>query len=268
LFEFLVVSAGFTIAQAAEDPDLVYLHVSAIDRERGRPVRGIAEENFKILEGDKLQKIVSLSQEEVPLAVGILIDAHGEMKPTIKKGVDALTRSLGRQDQIFVAEAGDNRLNDAVLQNLQKVLQLTNKRRALVLVTDRTDPSGYVFTKVKELLRMEDIQLYSIAILKSEGPLPNSSADIFRDLAELSGGNTYVPFSAVEVSDITKKIAAELKNQYVIGYRPANQANDGKWRKIKITAQFIDDKQKIQKPIVRAKSGYYPPLGTAASAKN
>jgi Ca-activated chloride channel family protein len=269
LLAFLVVSAGFVTAQIATDPNLVYLHGGVIDNERGRPIRGISAQQFRILEDNKPQDIVYFSQNDVPLAVGILIDFHGDMKDRTKAGMDTLTRSLTPQDQFFVAETGDTGLNDAVYQNLNRVLQLQSNRRALVLVTDRTDPDGYVFSKVKELLRSQDIQFYSIVASQSGASSPDHRGDKLRELCEESGGISYFPFSIAEANDIGKKIAAELKNQYVIGYRPTNQARDGKWRKIKVTAEVPDDKNKVQKLTARTKSGYYAPAtGGSSSAKN
>ena len=37
-----------------------------------------------------------------------------------------------------------------------------------------------------------------------------------------------------DLPDIATKISMELRNQYVIGYRPSDRAHDGKWRKIKV----------------------------------
>jgi hypothetical protein len=37
-----------------------------------------------------------------------------------------------------------------------------------------------------------------------------------------------------EMGDIAEKISTELRNQYVIGYRPKDLTRDGKWRKVKV----------------------------------
>jgi Ca-activated chloride channel family protein len=49
----------------------------------------------------------------------------------------------------------------------------------------------------------------------------------------------------------------ELRNQYVLGYRPSNAEHDGSWRKIKIR---VDHLPKGFPPLnVYAKTGYYAP---------
>jgi Ca-activated chloride channel family protein len=55
---------------------------------------------------------------------------------------------------------------------------------------------------------------------------------------------------------VATKIGIELRNQYVIGYRPKNPGHDGKWRKIKV--KLIPPKG-LPPLKVYAKTGYYAP---------
>jgi Ca-activated chloride channel family protein len=48
----------------------------------------------------------------------------------------------------------------------------------------------------------------------------------------------------------------ELRNQYVLGYRPVSGAHDGKWRKIKVK---IHPPKGLPPLTVSAKSGYFAP---------
>ena len=57
-----------------------------------------------------------------------------------------------------------------------------------------------------------------------------------------------------ELEDICGKIAVELRNQYVLGYRPTNEAKDGKFRKIRLK---VNPPKGISGLSVRGKSGYY-----------
>ena len=270
LCAILAVSAGFAAAQVAADPNLVYLHVSAFETQYGRPVVGIHEQAFKILENDKLQDIAYFSTKDVPLAVGILVDAQKDIKDRVTAtALAALSRKDRPQDQLFVTETGNTPFNDAIYQNLNRVLQLQNSRRVLIVFTDRTGPNSSSFSKVRELVRKQDIQFYSIAFSEFGRSATDGSWEILRELSESSGGYSYFPGMMAQVTDIYMKIASEVRNQYVIGYRPANQAQDGKWRKIKVTAEMIDNKNKVQKFNVRTRSGYYAPVfAGSSSAKN
>ena len=78
----------------------------------------------------------------------------------------------------------------------------------------------------------------------------------------MSGGNSFFPNSVYNLENICRNIALELKYQYVLGYRSTNAARDGEWRKIKVTAEYPNNKL-----TVRARPGYYGP-GQARAASN
>ena len=54
------------------------------------------------------------------------------------------------------------------------------------------------------------------------------------DVTELTGGRAFTIDNPNDLADVATKIGIELRNQYVLGYRPKNPAHDGKWRKIKV----------------------------------
>jgi len=252
-------------AQIGTDASLVYVRVTATTS-RGQYVTQMRKEFFKILEDNKQQDIVFFSANDDRISTGVLVDARGDMKDRIKAiATSALTAGGHPQDQFFFAEPGEKAFNDALYQGLTKVLQLRNDKRSLVLFTDKNNLS-YSFSKVKDLLRDQDVQLYTIALSQQGETSTDRNVDVLRDLAQLSGGDSFSPYSIASVEGIYKKIALDLRKQYVIGYRPTNQAKDGKWRKIKITAEFVDDQKKVRKIRVRAKPGYYAPTVAGSSA--
>ncbi|MGH9835498.1 MAG: VWA domain-containing protein [Blastocatellia bacterium] len=75
-----------------------------------------------------------------------------------------------------------------------------------------------------------------------------------QDLATRSGGELYRADTLRSLPDAFANIAAELRNQYSLGYYPANQARDGKYRKIQVKVSRKD-------VVVRARPGYRAPKG-------
>jgi Mg-chelatase subunit ChlD len=75
-----------------------------------------------------------------------------------------------------------------------------------------------------------------------------------QDLATGSGGELYRADTLRSLPDAFANIAAELRNQYSLGYYPANQARDGKYRKIQV-------KVSRKEVVVRARPGYRAPKG-------
>jgi Mg-chelatase subunit ChlD len=81
------------------------------------------------------------------------------------------------------------------------------------------------------------------------------TADLYlQDLATRSGGELHRADTLRSLPDAFANIAAELRNQYSIGYYPANQARDGKYRKIQVKVARKD-------VVVRARPGYRAPKG-------
>jgi Ca-activated chloride channel family protein len=273
------------------DVDLVLANVTVTDR-NGRFVTGLERENFKLVEDKVPQEIAYFSSEDIPLSVGIILDVSGSMKDKLKTAVEAAITFMkggSPDDEYFLVEFADKptgtadftndiskiqsrflsskakgrtALFDAVYMGLSKLEQGNNAKRALLLITDGEDNrSRYTFSNVRDFVKEKDVQMYAIGITSgwSDGAAEQGRA-LLRDLASISGGNSFFPTSVYGLEDICRKIAAELKYQYVIGYRSTNTAKDGEWRKIKVTAELPKNKL-----TVRAKQGYYAPSENTAS---
>lgn len=73
-----------------------------------------------------------------------------------------------------------------------------------------------------------------------------------QDLATRSGGELHRADTLGSLPDAFANIAAELRNQYSLGYYPTNQARDGKYRKLQVKVSRKD-------VVVRARPGYRAP---------
>ena len=267
------------------DVDIVLATVTVTDR-NGRFVTGLEKENFKIQEDKVPQEIKYFSSEDIPLSVGIILDVSGSMKDKLKTAVEAAITFMkggSPDDEYFLVEFADKpedaadftndiskiqsrfmfskakgrtALYDAVYMGLNKLEKGNNAKRALLLITDGEDNrSRYTFSNVRDFVKEKDVQMYAIGITNGWA---DSSAEqgrsLLRDLAAISGGNSFFPNSITNLENICRTIATELKYQYVIGYQSSNTAKDGDWRKIKVTAEYPNNKL-----TVRAKAGYYGP---------
>jgi Ca-activated chloride channel family protein len=76
------------------------------------------------------------------------------------------------------------------------------------------------------------------------------------EITQVTGGRTYVINNPNELEDTATKISMELRNQYVLGYRPSMRAHDGKWHKIKV--KLLPPKG-LPPLHVYNKTGYYAP---------
>jgi VWFA-related protein len=57
---------------------------------------------------------------------------------------------------------------------------------------------------------------------------------LLNELAESTGGRHFPVDNLRELPDVAAKIGIELRNQYVLGYTPANTVKDGKYRRVQV----------------------------------
>ena len=72
----------------------------------------------------------------------------------------------------------------------------------------------------------------------------------------MTGGRTFPAASTNDLADIATKISMELRNQYVLAYRPSDHSRDGKWRKIKVKMR---PPKGLPPLTVYSRTGYYAP---------
>ena len=164
---------------------------------------------------------------------------------------------------------GSTALYDAVLLGLQKIADGKHRKRALLLLTDGNDTNSSVkFEDIVKLARKSEVVIYGLGIGHGEkGSIHGGIFDsqvkdtvdmrTLRALADTTGGNAYYLENAHEdgrdrIDESAAEIAAELKQQYTLGYYPTNQKKDGGFRQI-----VVELKDKSLK--VRTKRGYYAP---------
>jgi Ca-activated chloride channel family protein len=268
------------------DVDLVLVNATVSDT-LGRMVTGLEPGNFQLWEDKVEQKIEYFTNEDIPLSIGLIFDATGSMSDKISTARDAAVTFLkmgnpedefflvtfSQQAQLaqdfttdvtriqnhllFTPAKGLTPLFDAVYLGLDKMKSATNKRRALLLITDGEDNhSRYSFADIKEFARERDVQIFAIGIVNPFGELAQGKTGraIIEDLVEITGGRAFFPDSVSELQDICTKIGIELKNQYVLGYHSTNEAKDGKWRKIRLK---VNAPKGLPNLSIRGKSGYY-----------
>lgn len=164
---------------------------------------------------------------------------------------------------------GSTALYDAVLLGLQKIGDGKHRKRALLLLTDGNDTaSSTTFEEITALARKSEVIIYGLGI--GHGEQGSSHSGIFnnqvkdtvdmrtlRALADATGGNAYYLENAHEggrdlVDEAAAEVAAELKQQYTLGYYPTDQKRNGGFRQI-----VVEVKDKSLR--VRTKRGYYAP---------
>lgn len=173
---------------------------------------------------------------------------------------------------------GSTALYDAILLGLQRVAEGKHNRRALMLVTDGNDTSSSVNLETTlNLARKSEVIVYALGIGHGErgsfghadherggiifGRQIKDEVDMnaLRQFAETTGGEAFHLENAHAggrdlVDEAAVQVAAELKQQYLLGYYPSNTHKDGAFRQIKV--ELADQSLRV-----RTKRGYYAPRG-------
>ena len=237
------------------------------------------------------QQIASFSAEDAPASVGIVFDSSASMANKLERSKDAALQffNTSNQDDEFMLVDFNNRPTllspfGAKLETLQDRLMLMegrgrtalfdglylalsemkrahSSRKALVVISDGIDNnSRYTERQVEAALKESDTQIYAIGILDVAAfrwlPGEKSGAALLSRLANMSGGNMFLAKSAAELPDIARKISLELRNQYVISYRPSNLLCDGSWRHINLELVARSGRSSLR---VYTRAGYYAP---------
>jgi Ca-activated chloride channel homolog len=273
------------------DVDLALVNVTVTDP-YNRLVTGLDPDNFRVFENNVEQEIQYFSSEDVPISIGVIFDLSGSMANKVGKAKEAALqffKTANPQDEFFLVSFNDRAevvstftssvedlqsrilsasakgrtaLLDAIYLGLSEMRTARNAKRALLIISDGGDNnSRYNEKDIKRLVREADTQLYSVGIFdpfeyRSRTPEELSGPSLLTEVTELTGGRAFSVENVNELPDIATKIGSELRNQYILGYRPSNKSHDARWRKIKVKLRAPKGLPPLS---VYAKTGYYAP---------
>lgn len=269
--------------------DLVLIPVTVTDP-MNRLVTGLERDDFQIYENNVQQPISSFASEDAPVSIGIIFDLSGSMTSKLIRARESILqfiKTANPQDEFFVIGFNDRpeliedftssvediearlatvrsghrtALLDAIYFGLAKMKEARHERKALLIVSDGGDNrSRYTEGELRAQVREADVEIYSIGIFDPYAPTPEerTGPQLLNDISEESGGRLFRVDDLSEMGDIAEKISTELRNQYMVGYRPKDLTRDGKWRKVKVK---LNPPQGLPPLTVHARTGYYAPL--------
>ena len=273
-----------------QEVELALVNVTVTDP-YNRLVTGLDKENFKVYEDGTEQEVVSFSSEDVPISIGLIFDSSGSMSDKVEKERQAAVQFLKtanprdefflvnfndeaqlttrftssvenlQNDMLYTMAKGRTALLDGIYLGLSQMRGARNAKRALLIISDGGDNhSRYSESDIRNFVKEADCQLYGIGVFDANdmgrtyeefyGPT------LLSELAEMTGGRLFPVSTLNDLPDIAAKIGTELRNQYVLGYKPSNKHHDGAWRKIKVK---LVPPRGLPPLNVYAKTGYYAP---------
>jgi Ca-activated chloride channel family protein len=288
--DLLASTTGMTahVRPLKVDVDLVLVPVTITDP-MNRLVTGLDKENFQLFEGNATQEIRTFSSEDAPVSLGVIFDSSGSMSSKMDRAKDAVMeffKTANPQDEFFMITFSDEpeevsdftssvdeiqnklvfavprrrtALLDAIYMGVSKMRQAKYPKKALLIISDGGDNhSRYTEGEIRSLVKEADVMIYAIGIYDRYASAVEErlGPQLLSDITELTGGRAFTIDNPNDLGDVATKIGVELRNQYVLGYRPAKVMHDGKWRKIKV--KLLPPKG-LPPLRVYARTGYYAP---------
>jgi VWFA-related protein len=268
--------------------DEVNVVFTVVDKD-GKFVRDLKQDQFRILD-NKLpprQMMNFAAQADLPLQVGLLIDASNSIRDRFQFEKDAASEFLyeiirPKTDRAFVLAfdetwdvtqdftgdidklrtgvkvikaGGGTAMWDAIYfscrDKLLKEPSTSAVRRAIILISDGEDNQSRVYRQEAiDMAQRAEVIIYTISTSLVERHTKGD--DDLKALAEATGGRAFFPVKLDDVVTAFSDIQEELRSQYMISYRPDQFVANGQFRPI----QILTDSKKYK---VRAKKGYYVP---------
>ena len=264
--------------------NLVVLPVSITDA-NGNVILGLNEQDFRVYEDGRLQKLIFFKQGDTPVTVGLIVDHSRSMASKLAEVAVAVTsfaQSSNPQDEMFVVDFNDDvsvellagkpftndpgelskaifavhargrtALYDAVAEGLLHLQLGHSVRKALIIVSDGGDnASQEKFSQLLAASQQSQVLIYSIALIDEDGDV---NPAVLRRLSKATGGIAYFPDAAHTVSSISAQIARDLRDQYTLGFAPENANKSHDFRKIEVKVAAPGH----GKVHVRTRSGYF-----------
>ena len=266
--------------------DLVLVPVTVSDSSN-RSVITLKRQDFSLYEEDRLQEIRYFSSETEPVSVAILLDVSKSMTDKIETERAAIVEFFNNahpQDEYFaiafsdrprvlatpadsidtaeqrlmaVQPGGPTAMLDAVYLAVSELRTARYKRKAILIVSDGGDnASRYSLREIKSLVRESDVVVYAIGLFETffvNTIEERLGKKWLSEITDVTGGRTITVDKRSKVPEAAATISRELRNQYVLGYRPPRPLTD-KWRRIKVRINSSADYGRLR---AYYKEGYY-----------
>lgn len=286
----LLTAVGGSLALAQKDEDTITVDSSivvinaAVTDSSGVAVRGLEQKYFHVFEDGVEQPIDSFGAESTPFAAVILLDTSGSMEERVTLAraaaiqflygsrpedsvaiynfdskvrlVQDFSGSRFMNERAFDLKAdGTTVLNDAVYKAAEVLSKRSEKRRAIIVLSDGADTNSKASEDkaLKAALTVNAV-IYTVDMSGSNMSAFQRAQDqgVLKKFAEKTGGRYVSTPGGLAMRDAFKRIVEELGGQYTIAYQPKNTARDGKWRNIEL---------RISRPnlTIRTRKGYNAP---------
>jgi Ca-activated chloride channel family protein len=264
------------------DVDLVELYAAVVDR-RGRPVKGLAGEAFRVFEEGAPQRVERFAEvNDLPLHAALVVDTSNSMTmrlAEVKQAAgDFLRQIVTPRDKVtlisfdnaprvrvdftsdlaFLANGleglrpgGGTALYDSLVFTLEQLAGIAGQR-VVVLLSDGVDErSRATADEVLELARRSAVTIYAIGLEDPRPDAPVLDRPLLERLAEQSGGRAFFVRGDGGLQSAYAAIEREVRSRYLLAYYSSHAGSGDGFR-------VVDVKVEQANLAARTIRGYYP----------
>ncbi|MGA2714823.1 MAG: VWA domain-containing protein [Bryobacteraceae bacterium] len=262
--------AGFpSCANFRADTNLVNVPVNVFDSQN-RIVNHLDAKYFRIFEDGIEQQIVGVGEDDTPASIGFVFDTSASIGAKLdlsRQAIAEFLKSANPQDEFFflpfgsqpgavtgftsrpeeildqVARAksgGTTAMLDAIRAAFLNIRKAHNARRAVIIISDGGDNhSRATKTEIRRMAREADAQVYALGTYQPPGVRRRTAEELtgpelLTEISEQNGGRSFPVQKPYDIVDAAIRIGIELRDQYLIQYRPSNQNWNGMYRRIAV----------------------------------
>jgi Ca-activated chloride channel family protein len=232
------------------------------------PIMGLEKQNFELSDNGEQEEIQYFSAEDSPISVGLLVDVSKSMTDKVdaeREAVSEFFKNANQQDDYFVVAFsshpemltevtqsigtiesklgsvvpnGSTAMLDAIATAMSRLRSAKYKRRALLIISDGGDNnSHHKYREIKSLVRDSDVEVYAIGLFDTaffKTYEEYMGKKWLSEITDATGGRTVTIDNVSKMGEAAAAISTEMRNQYILGYRPSDSLTDGKRRQIKV----------------------------------
>ena len=249
---------------------LVLVNISVLDS-RDRPVTGLSQTQFHILDNGREQAIQFFAHEDAPVSIAVILDSSGSMAGKWSRArtmLNSFCENLAPGDELFLVAVeqharlltdytsdcaemqngllltlphGATALLDAIPLAVKHLRQAHHARHAILIISDGGENASRTrLATIRSLAREANAQIYS-ATMGLEPHFNHSMVSgestgpqLLNEIADFTGGRAFAIDDGRRIADVAVALAREIHDQYVVGYQPPDGTDDGKYHRITV----------------------------------
>ena len=249
---------------------LVLVNISVLDP-RDRPVTGLSQTQFHILDNGREQPIQYFAHEDSPVSLAVILDASGSMTAKWSRAramLASFCENLASGDELFLVTVGQRpkvqtdytsdcaelqngllltqpqgatALLDAIPLAVKHLRQARHARHAILIISDSGENASHTrLATIRTLAREANAQIYSATLGLEPSfthpmwPGEANGPQLLNEIAEFTGGRAFAIDDGRRIADVAVSLSREIHDQYVIGYQPPDGIDDGKYHRISV----------------------------------